>query len=278
MATKLCPDSITASDLSEYLSSADDFQFELDVFNSCVLREFDAEHGGTYQDPITKKDRQFDIRMTVVKGLCTLKLAIECKNLKANFPLLVSRVHRRQEECFHNLILSDANNVQNAQMLLLPPRAGNKKIGHTGALYRVGELVGKSTAQVGRTPSKEITTKDGEVYEKWAQAIASAFDLVEQSIYDYKKTGGVRAFTMVIPVLVVADDTLWTADYSQEGKILDGPSLCGECDIFIGKDISTPSADYTISHLHVLTKKKFDEYLDRIKGNKIYWDRIFANV
>jgi hypothetical protein len=85
---KLNTKPIEAADLSEYLKSDDDFQFELEIFRSCLKGGASSvEHGGTYQNPVTKKDRQFDIRMAVQKEQCLLKLAIECKNLKTNFPL-----------------------------------------------------------------------------------------------------------------------------------------------------------------------------------------------
>ena len=83
---KLLPDPITANDMSEYLKTSD-FQLELDVFHS-LARYIQPSHGGTYTDPVTKKDRQYDIRAEFVHRNCYLKLAIECKNLKPNFPLL----------------------------------------------------------------------------------------------------------------------------------------------------------------------------------------------
>ena len=95
---------ITKEDLLSYLTTADDFQFEIDVFRSCLEKDRFAEHGGTYQDPLTGKDRQFDIRMKITKGPCILRLAVECKNLKPNYPLLVSRVPRRREESYHQAV------------------------------------------------------------------------------------------------------------------------------------------------------------------------------
>ena len=274
---KLHSNPVTASDLSDYLKTSDDFQFEQDVFRSCLKGGFPAQHGGTYQDPVTKKDRQFDIRMCVTKGLCRLKLAIECKNLRANFPLLVSRVQRRPEESFHEVILSGASRYQDAVFMGSNTRAATHKTKGPVTLYQSRQFVGKATVQVGRTPNGDLTTGDAEVYEKWAQAIASAFDLVSQSVRDFERTDRRNAYSVVIPVLVVADGSLWTADYSEQGELLAEPSPCEECTIFIGKKISTRGVDYEMSHLHVFTKTKFDGYLDRVTVNDKYWDLIFPS-
>ena len=87
------------------------------------------------------------------------------------------------------------------------------------------------------------------------------------------------AATVIIPILVLADDTLWTVDYSAQGEILGDPKPSVECTIFIGKNFFTgmQGVDYTISHLHVFTKTKFDGYLDRVAVNDKYWDLIFPS-
>src|SRR5437660_6758910 len=106
MAKQLKDEAIRSSDISEYLQSEDDFAFELEVLRSCQVGGFEVRHGGAYQDPVTRKDRQFDIRLMGHKDRSVIKLAIECKNLKPNFPLLVSRIPRLPEESVHDIVLS----------------------------------------------------------------------------------------------------------------------------------------------------------------------------
>src|SRR5437763_15331085 len=98
MAKQFSDKAISCSDNSEYLKSQDDFAFELEILRSCQVGGFEVRHGGAYQDPVTRKDRQFDIRLMHHKDRSVVKLAIECKNLKPNFPLLVSRIPRLLEE------------------------------------------------------------------------------------------------------------------------------------------------------------------------------------
>src|SRR5437867_2805954 len=107
MAKQLVAQPIEVADLSEYLKTDDDFAFELEILRSCLKGGgFNVEHGGAYRDPVTGKDRQFDIRLSISKERCVVRLAIECKNLKSNFPLMVSRVPRRAQENFHDVMIS----------------------------------------------------------------------------------------------------------------------------------------------------------------------------
>jgi hypothetical protein len=268
---KLKADPITESALSDYLSTGDDFGFEMVVLHNCLEKGFNAEHGGTYRDPITNKDRQFDIRLRHPKGLAVLKLAVECKNLGRNFPLLVSRVPRRAEESFHEIMRS-----RHTSLGSLIQGATNSD--PADSLYACGQLVGKSTTQVGYTEKGDLTTGDSDVYEKWSQAVASSHDLVWEGPWQPSRSGN-AAFSVVLPVLVVADGTLWTADYTADGQLIGKPQPCDECEFFLGKQVP-PSLhpqpiSYRISHLHLLTRTRFGGFLARIASNPKYWDMIF---
>jgi hypothetical protein len=80
-------------------------------------------------------------------------------------------------------------------------------------------------------------------------------------------------------VLVVADGTLWTVNYSEQGELLDHPKQTDECTIYFGKDYYNPvsGVSCTISHMHVFTKLKFDGFLDRVVTNDRYWELIFPS-
>jgi hypothetical protein len=261
------PDPIEAADLSEYLKTGD-FQFELEVFQLCLKGGDVAEHGGTYQDPVTKKDRQFDIRMRVVKNPFVLKLAIECKKLTRSFPLLVSRVPRRKEENFHNIIISRPTALASATQIV--------QVMGPGMLYQEKGFVGKATDQVGKKITGEMVVGDAKVYEKWSQAVSSAFDLVARSADEYERTDRRAAAIVVLPMLILPDKTLWTADYSGEGRLMADPKLADECTLFLGKSVFAGAVGhYKISHLHIFTKTKFDGFLDKISVNDKYWTSIF---
>jgi len=72
---------IIDTDLIDYLSTESDFAFELHVLNTLIAHGFTCEHGGSYDDPVTKKPREFDIRATKTLGHFHIRLAVECKNV-----------------------------------------------------------------------------------------------------------------------------------------------------------------------------------------------------
>src|SRR4051812_46650875 len=96
---------ITAADLTNYLDSESDFAFEIRAIKE-LQKAGEVLHGGTYMDTITGKPRQFDIRVTISKDRCVIRLAVECKNLKKTFPLLVSCLPRSDDEAFQYIAAS----------------------------------------------------------------------------------------------------------------------------------------------------------------------------
>ena len=92
---RLRTDAITSTDLTEYLENESDFSFELEILNMLRSMNVDCEHGGNYTDPVTGKTREFDIRASKTINHYRVRMAIECKNIKENFPVLVSCVPRQ---------------------------------------------------------------------------------------------------------------------------------------------------------------------------------------
>jgi hypothetical protein len=68
--------------------------------------------------------------------------------------------------------------------------------------------VGKSCDQVGRDSQNNLTSNDSDVYEKWAQAVASSHDLVHEAALQAGQTSIAFLLTSVVPVLVVPDGML----------------------------------------------------------------------
>ena len=69
---------IGAKDIEEYVNSQDDFGLELRVFRACKDRSFEVLHGGTYEDPVTKKTRQYDLRVFGERAPRRMKRIREC--------------------------------------------------------------------------------------------------------------------------------------------------------------------------------------------------------
>lgn len=83
---------IGSTDISEFLATQDDFALELFVYHEAQNLGLDVSHGGTYEDPLTHKSRQYDLRASRICGDNRIDLAIECKSLRQSFPLLISRM------------------------------------------------------------------------------------------------------------------------------------------------------------------------------------------
>jgi hypothetical protein len=143
-------------------------------------------------------------------------------------------------------------------------------------VYKRGEHVAKSASQVGRNDRGDFVAGDGEVFEKWSQALASADDLVSAATDAHERHGKPLFFTVVLPVLVVSDDALWVADYSDAGVLERDPFQVEEATLFVGRSYSSTFGDaYTVSHLHVCTRKGIRAFLKRIAEDDALWDVIF---
>jgi len=259
---KLRPDPITKEEISKYLESQDDFALELRTLAILKGNDYEASHGGTYSDPRTNTDRQYDIRASIKSDRCHVKLAVECKCLQENFPLLVSCVHRNSKEAFHDLIVSWQAGKAGKRPY---PTYQQDKLRVTGnqSFYRVNEYVGKSTTQIGISASKdrEFVSGDGEVYGKWSQAIASSFDL----IVDAGKLDNEVRITAILPILVVPDGTLWQVLYGENGVQVGQPNPASESCIYIDKTYTFEKYSFTISHLNIFTFGKFQWFVNQLK-------------
>lgn len=161
---KLATDPISETDLGEYLRSNDDFAFEREIVHAATtLNLNEVEHSGLYEDPLQRKQRQFDIRASHTQGDCRIELAIECKRLSPSFPLLVSCVPRAQNEAFHQY-LHTFERAQGGNLYVNPESV---RSGGPMSLYPSGLLVGKSMRQVGRESNgKSFIATDSEVFDK----------------------------------------------------------------------------------------------------------------
>jgi hypothetical protein len=275
---KLRDGPITAKDLAEYLETQDDFALELHIYSQAKALGYNVAHGGTYIDPVTKKARQFDVRASFssIEGKPQrIDLAIECKCLKPSFPLLLTRIPRSETESFHQVIWSHKRNTS------LPVYSSKDYttpafLKGTRSFYKPGQYVGKSTSQVGRTEKGDVTSGDAEVFEKWSQALASAHGLVAAAgrANELKKQD--NYFCCVLPILVVSDNTLWAADYSEDGVLQAGPVSVDEATIFVGHEYDI-GIKCMLSHLHVYTKRGIDSFLANLAQETNLWSEFLGS-
>jgi hypothetical protein len=277
---ELKSDPISESDLTDYLDKQSDFAFELTVLKILHKHDFICEHSGSYDDPVTGTPREFDLRAQKDMGPFRIRLAVECKNIRDNFPLLISCLPRRPKEAFQEIVHSlPVSAGQSQRGLYIGPtvpyafrkRAESIRLLGNDSIYRLGELVGKSSAQVGRKKQKaaEFYDSDNDVYRKWAQAISSAQDLTDRACYDGEREGK-DCFSIVMPVLVVPNERLWVAEFDANGSKLSNPRLIERCPYYIDKSYfggdRMHGFSYQISHLEFVTRDGLEKLIGDLFG------------
>jgi len=282
---KLKQDAITNVDLLEFLNGYSDFSFEIQVLNALITGGFACDHGGTYDDPATKKPRQFDIRATKSFGKRFLRLAVECKNLRSNFPLLVTCLPRRDEESFYEVVVSvnpESHPIElpdGPYSLAMLPQSRNVRLSGADSIYSPGQPVGKSCDQVGRLPSDEISATDSEVYDKWSQALSSADDLTYLACSDGNDRTGDVAMSLVFPVVVVPNGRLWVTHFDKDGNRTADPHQTDRCSYFVRRSYfhrSPSSGDQvTLSHLEFVTLSGLGSLIQDVCGTEEKLDKTF---
>jgi hypothetical protein len=281
---KLKSDTIDKNTILQYLVDNDDFAFEVRCLRELRKRQLKVSHAGTYSDPVTNKNRQFDFRLELDHDLFRIAIALECKNLKPNFPLLISRLPRLEQEAFHQLLIPSVDEPEasdffgslrtSPRKILFPSETVFLQAPHCP--YAEGEMVGKSTVQIGRHVSGELYGDDSEVYEKWAQAVSSAYGLIEDAAHSFSESHEEIMAYFILPVVVVPDHMLWVMDYSTAGDILGEPKTTDETAFFLNYSPWKMGQlfSYVISHLHFVTLTGLSALLDRL-GNGHYVSKIF---
>jgi len=267
---------ITAEDIKKHLESGDDFAFEVETYQRIIGPGFRGSFSGTYVDPVTGKSRQYDIRAEgVMDNDKPVLLAIECKRIDPEFPLVVSCVLREQQESYHQIFRSGTMNIKSGPI----QRVDNMPYavyGHenNNAIYEEGKPVGKSTTQIGHGKNDKYKESDSEFYDKWAQALSSAHDLIiKASVYQRNNNSRITYFSVIIPIVVVPNKTLWTVIYDKNGERIGAPKLVDEVEFYVGKEYQFKTSHvvydmrYTVSHIHVLTPDGLEKFVGRISSN-----------
>jgi hypothetical protein len=247
---------ITADQIQQYLDSRDDFDLELFAYRTLRERGWVVHLGGRYVDPIAGKPRQYDVRARFgFTHRRDLSLAVECKSLSPEFPLVVSRVPRPEVDSYHDVV----------------KRWRRDEIGDTAFsiersdprhphLYGEGQMVGKAATQIRWNESaKKFVASDAETYDKWSQAFGSAAELLDLAARQPSDDAN-PTFTFVMPVLLVNDGTLWVVDYTEEGA-RSSPTPADEAQLFVDYNHQVQGRyekhTFHLSHLHIYTRRGF---------------------
>lgn len=264
--------------LNKYLESNSDFSFELKILNLLKEKGINCTHGGHYTDPITGKSREFDIRATKICGDYGIKLSVECKNIRENFPVLISTLPRSKEESFHEIaMLNSGEGNIGFPNPAMAPRAKIIKLSGEDSIYREGAKVGKSIAQVGTVRQGEISSNDSEIYEKWGQCLSSANDLVKESYFDSES----MTFVSVLPIVVIPNERLWIASYNSDGELTSEPKQTNRCSLFIDRNYSMGNEfvhkEMSLSHIEIMTVKGFEDFIENTLNHDLEKHKLFSD-
>lgn len=248
----------------------------LQILKEIKKRGLHAEHGGHYDDPVTQKSREFDIRTISEYGNdMRVVLAVECKNIKPHFPLIISATPREQFESYLSFISDSEFNKLRPEKDLMGYANISSALERTTQpcryaicdLYPVGGMVGRSTAQVGKNLQGEIVANDAEIYEKWGQAVSSIKKAIEwlPRRDDGTISDAIEILGCALPFVVVPDGMLWIAEYSKNGDVVTGPKQVDRISCICGKkyEFGSPFGwHYRISHIEFVTKTGLLNFID----------------
>lgn len=256
---------VTQADLEAFIKTQDSFALELHAYSLALDLGFSATHAGSYKDRVTGKTRQFDVRANRKCGdNFHVYLAIECKCLRPSFPLLVSRIPRHPSESSQDIIRGAGQAETNFGRVDYP----EFRVAHIDRLnpfYPINQHVGKALVQVGLNEAGGFVSNDNEVFDKWGQAVASANGLLRNAA-DLSPRAGISQASIVLPVLLIPDETLWVASYSEDGTLQQGPVQQDGVQFYIGdKHKFDPEVmrEFTMTHLHIVTKTGLKKFLEQ---------------
>jgi hypothetical protein len=273
---------ISDKEIEAFVGQNDDFAFEMRV--GAILgkvKGLEVQHGGTYLDPNLKKHRQFDFRCWLNQKSARWAVALECKNLVPDSPLIVVGTERRRHEAFHQVVCSWR--IQDVGEETPPVRSRTLSSKPGSSYYREGAFVGKSLlrarveVEVDKQKQKQellVPLGDKDVYDRYSQAICSAVELAEQSSRCAKP--GEDILTAVLPLVVFPDDSLWEVSFSPDGSQSKAQRVT-RCEYFLGPEFEIGKGqNFVFSHVHFVTVgalQSFLEGFDRSNFLQSWFDR-----
>jgi hypothetical protein len=154
-----------------------------------------------------------------------------------------------------------------------------RAIGFTGfdSLYKPDGFVGKSIIKLKMRQGNLCSEGDSEMYDRWAQAMSSCYDLCDHAFDGCSEGSAYQAF--VLPVVVVPNDSLWKANYDEKGTLRDDPSRADLCEYYINQQIPISEIpNFVITHVHFATLSGLSQLLTHfVAARTRAWKAIFGN-
>lgn len=261
MSENISEDEQIEKDIQEYLENSSDFDLELRCLNTFKDSGYKCSHAGSYEDPVTNKTREYDLRCSrVLDYKHDIFFMAECKAIKD--PLIISLVKSNKEERTFNYLFRTN------------PRPTPKPYNN---FY--DEYIGKSSTQInvkiqsqqrrGQEPTinRSVTYNDTEIFEKWTQALSSA-----HSIISTQMTIAGNSCCCFLPIVIIPDNKLWGVIYNEEKGSKEIKKL-DKCDYYVRKIYPTHKKNpFIINCIQFVTESNLSTFISKMerKFHKLY--------
>lgn len=143
---------------------------------------------------------------------------------------------------------------------------------------------GVQLARVKAAEGGGFTASDSDIYEKYTQALSSMDELVQATAAELRPRHARVLSRGFLPILLVSDAALWIADYSASGQLITDPRLeADETTFYLGWNYELHNlldpihpATFTISHFHVMTRRRLPKFLEEIQQGGPIWQSLFG--
>jgi hypothetical protein len=198
----------------------------------------------------------------------SIYLAVECKNLNADLPLVVCGRPRTVEESYHAFL-----QLETPKPNVLPVWL-RKKDGFN-SIYQPDQFVGKSLLRLKKKQNEICAEGDSEIYDRWAQALASSHDLADRA---FDENLPQKSCAFVMPLVVVPDNSLWIVSYKDDGTPDADPIKVDKCEFYVEQKLNLSSMpQLVLTHIHFVTLKGLSQMLaDFVAPRTRTWKRIFG--
>lgn len=150
-------------------------------------------------------------------------------------------------------------------------------------LYDSQQLVGKSLKRV-KLSDNGFAATDSDIYEKYTQALSSMDELVQSEARALRARNAQPLSRAFLPIVLVSDGALWIADYDGSGRLIGDPRPePDETTFYLGWRYELPNpfaheskATFTISHLHIMTRRRLPKFLEEIHQRGPIWHQLFG--
>ena len=151
------------------------------------------------------------------------------------------------------------------------------------SFYPPGQFTGFSLSRYkGRSSGgsdKSAQTAESEVYDRWAQALASSADFVATAC-ERVSPGDSHRDTFILPIVVIPNNCLWMCCYGENGRLTESPRESVNLPFYVAHQYPVVFGrlrhSLHISHLHFCTTDGLVALLKELAGLEVS-DRLFPD-